>query len=58
MAGGRDSEQAQAVEVVADLVRERTRTFQRLRTLLREYDSAALSAYADLTPAARMPWNC
>ncbi|MEU1307274.1 MULTISPECIES: IS110 family transposase [Streptomyces] len=47
-----DSEQAQAVKVVArahqTLVWERTRTFQRLRTTLREYFPAALSAYADL----------
>ena len=47
-----DSEQAQAVKVVArahqSLVWERTRTFQRLRSTLREYFPAALSAYADL----------
>ena len=47
-----DSEQAQAVKVVArahqTLIWERTRTFQRLRTTLREYYAAALSAYADL----------
>jgi transposase len=47
-----DSEQAQAVKVVArahqTLIWERTRTFQRLRTTLREYFPAALSAYADL----------
>lgn len=48
-----DSEQAQAVKVVArahqTLIWERTRTFQRLRTTLREYFPAALNAYADLT---------
>ena len=47
-----DSEQAQAVKVVArahqTLIWERTRTFQRLRSTLREYFPAALSAYADL----------
>ncbi|MGW1564257.1 IS110 family transposase [Streptomyces sp. NPDC002144] len=47
-----DSDQAQAVKVVArahqTLIWERTRTFQRLRTTLREYFPAALSAYADL----------
>ncbi|MET8422305.1 IS110 family transposase [Streptomyces sp. NPDC005134] len=47
-----DSEQAQAVKVVArahqTLIWERTRTFQRLRTTLREYFPAALTAYADL----------
>ncbi|WP_225102281.1 IS110 family transposase [Streptomyces sp. CoH27] len=47
-----DSEQAQAVKVVArarqTLIRERTRTFQRLRNALREYFPAALDAYADL----------
>jgi transposase len=47
-----DSEQAQAVRVVArahqTLIWERTRTFQRLRTTLREYFPAALAAYADL----------
>ncbi|MFI5765635.1 IS110 family transposase [Streptomyces sp. NPDC051563] len=47
-----DSEQAQAVKVVArahqTLIWERTRTFQRLRTTLREYFPAALNAYADL----------
>lgn len=47
-----DSDQAQAVKVVArahqTLVWERTRTFQRLRSTLREYFPAALSAYADL----------
>jgi transposase len=51
MAG--DSEQAQAVKVVArahqTLIWERTRTYQRLRTALREYFPAALTAYADLT---------
>ncbi|WKX15993.1 IS110 family transposase [Streptomyces sp. NL15-2K] len=48
-----DSEQAQAVKVVArahqTLIWERTRTFQRLRSTLREYFPAALHAYADLT---------
>jgi transposase len=48
-----DSEQAQAVTVVArahqSLIWERTRTFQRLRSTLREYFPAALAAYADLT---------
>ncbi|MFD3937119.1 IS110 family transposase [Streptomyces sp. NPDC058611] len=48
-----DSEQAQAVKVVArahqSLIWERTRTFHRLRTTLREYFPAALNAYADLT---------
>ncbi|MCX5309933.1 IS110 family transposase [Streptomyces sp. NBC_00154] len=48
-----DSEQAQAVKVVArahqSLIWERTRTFQRLRCILREYFPAALAAYADLT---------
>ncbi|MCX4879037.1 IS110 family transposase [Streptomyces sp. NBC_00847] len=48
-----DSEQAQAVKVVArahqTLIWERTRTFQRLRSTLREYFPAALNAYADLT---------
>lgn len=48
-----DSEQAQAVKVVArahqTLIWERTRTFHRLRTTLREYFPAALNAYADLT---------
>ncbi|MEU2835474.1 IS110 family transposase [Streptomyces lavendulae] len=47
-----DSEQAQAVRVVArahqTLIWERTRTFQRLRSTLREYFPGALSAYADL----------
>ncbi len=47
-----DSEQAQAVEVVArahqTLIWERTRTFQRLRNTLREYFPAALDAYTDL----------
>ncbi|MGW9437054.1 IS110 family transposase [Streptomyces sp. NPDC055607] len=47
------SDQAQAVKVVArthqTLIRERTRTFQRLRTMLREYFPAALNACADLT---------
>ncbi|MFJ7909000.1 IS110 family transposase [Kitasatospora sp. NPDC096204] len=47
-----DSEQAQAVKVVArahqTLIWERTRTFQRLRSTLREYFPAALTAYADL----------
>ncbi|WP_413754684.1 IS110 family transposase [Streptomyces sp. R-74717] len=48
-----DSEAAQAVKVVArahqTLIWERTRSFQRLRSTLREYFPAALSAYADLT---------
>ncbi|MFJ8495920.1 IS110 family transposase [Streptomyces sp. NPDC094038] len=48
-----DSEQAQAVKVVArahqSLIWERTRTFQRLRSTLREYFPGALNAYADLT---------
>jgi transposase len=48
-----DSEAAQAVKVVArahqTLIWERTRTYQRLRTTLREYFPAALNAYADLT---------
>ncbi|MFF0450250.1 IS110 family transposase [Streptomyces sp. NPDC004609] len=48
-----DSDQAQAVKVVArahqTLIWERTRTYQRLRTALREYFPAALHAYADLT---------
>lgn len=48
-----DSDQAQAVKVVArahqTLIRERTRTFQRLRSTLREYFAAALDAYAELT---------
>ncbi|MFJ4866330.1 IS110 family transposase [Streptomyces sp. NPDC088748] len=48
-----DSEQAQAVKVVArahqTLIWERTRTFHRLRTTLRECFPAALNAYADLT---------
>ncbi|WP_328904380.1 IS110 family transposase [Streptomyces sp. NBC_00441] len=48
-----DSEAAQAVKVVArahqTLIWERTRTFHRLRTTLREYFPAALNAYADLT---------
>ncbi|GAB2965035.1 IS110 family transposase [Streptomyces pseudoechinosporeus] len=47
-----DSEQAQAVKVVArahqSLIWERTRTYQRLRSTLREYFPAALNAYADL----------
>ncbi|MEV8530281.1 IS110 family transposase [Streptomyces sp. NPDC052000] len=47
-----DSETAQAVKVVArahqSLIWERTRTFQRLRSTLREYFPAALAAYADL----------
>jgi transposase len=47
-----DSDQAQAVKVVArahqTLIWERTRTFQRLRSTLREYFPAALNAYADL----------
>jgi transposase len=48
-----DSDAAQAVKVVArahqTLIWERTRTFQRLRSTLREYFPAALTAYADLT---------
>ncbi|MEU2516743.1 IS110 family transposase [Streptomyces syringium] len=48
-----DSEAAQAVKIVArahqSLIWERTRTFQRLRTALREYFPAALNAYGDLT---------
>jgi transposase len=48
-----DSDQAQAVKVVArahqTLIWERTRTFQRLRSTLREYFPAALAAYADLS---------
>ncbi|MET7313796.1 IS110 family transposase [Streptomyces sp. NPDC005571] len=48
-----DSELAQAVKVVArahqTLIWERTRTFQRLRSTLREYFPAALAAFADLT---------
>ncbi|MEV6319547.1 IS110 family transposase [Streptomyces sp. NPDC051776] len=51
-----DSEQAQAIRVVArahqTLIWERTRTFQRLRTTLREYFPAAMNAYADLTLTA------
>ncbi|MFD8391382.1 IS110 family transposase [Streptomyces sp. NPDC059680] len=51
-----DSEQAQAVRVVArahqTLIWERTRTFQRLRSTLREYFPAALDAYAGLTLTA------
>ncbi|MFB6785048.1 IS110 family transposase [Streptomyces sp. NPDC056352] len=47
-----DSEAAQAVRVVArahqTLIWERTRTFQRLRSTLREYFPGALSAYAGL----------
>ncbi|WEB46046.1 IS110 family transposase [Streptomyces yunnanensis] len=47
-----DSDTAQAVKVVAQthqtLIWERTRTFQRLRSTLREYFPAALAAYADL----------
>ncbi|MFI1337856.1 IS110 family transposase [Streptomyces sp. NPDC020845] len=47
-----DSEHAQAVKVVArahqTLVWERTRTFQRLRSTLREYFPGALTAYAGL----------
>ncbi|WP_433464118.1 IS110 family transposase [Spirillospora sp. CA-128828] len=47
-----DSAQAQAVKVVArahqTLIWERTRTFQRLRSTLREYFPAALNAYASL----------
>ena len=47
-----DSELAQAVKVVArahqTLIWERTRAFQRLRSTLREYYPAALTAYADL----------
>ena len=48
-----DSEAAQAVKVVArahqTLIWERTRIFQRLRSTLREYFPAALTAFADLT---------
>jgi transposase len=48
-----DSEQAQAVKVVArahqTLIWERTRATVRLRTALREYFPAALTAYAELT---------
>lgn len=48
-----DSETAQAVKVVArahqTLIWERTRTFQRMRSALREYYPAALDAYSDLT---------
>ncbi|WP_446220652.1 IS110 family transposase [Micromonospora sp. IBHARD004] len=47
-----DSDQAQAVKVVArahqTLIWERTRTFQRLRSTLREYFPGALGAYAEL----------
>ncbi|WP_370268639.1 IS110 family transposase [Streptomyces sp. V4I8] len=47
-----DSDQAQAVRVVArahqTLIWERTRTFQRLRSTLREYFPGALTAYAGL----------
>jgi transposase len=47
-----DSDQAQAVQVVArahqTLIWERTRTFQRLRSTLREYFPGALTAYASL----------
>ncbi|GAA0658726.1 IS110 family transposase [Kitasatospora atroaurantiaca] len=47
-----DSDQAQAVKVVTrahqTLIWERTRTFQRLRSTLREYFPAALAAYASL----------
>ncbi|UNZ22283.1 IS110 family transposase [Streptomyces sp. 891-h] len=47
-----DSDQAQAVKVVArahqTLIWERTRTFQRLRSTLREYFPGALTAYAVL----------
>lgn len=47
-----DSDQAQAVRIVArthqTLIWERTRTFQRLRSALREYFPGALSAYASL----------
>ncbi len=48
-----DSDQAQAVKVVArahqSLIWERTRTFQRLRSTLREYLPGALTAYAEPT---------
>jgi transposase len=48
-----DSDQAQAVKVVArahqTLIWERTRAMQRLRTALREYFPAALTAYTELT---------
>ncbi|MER7767048.1 IS110 family transposase [Kitasatospora sp. NPDC096140] len=47
-----DSDRAQAVKVVTrahqTLVWERTRTFQRLRSTLREYFPGALTAYASL----------
>jgi transposase len=47
-----DSDQAQAIRVVArahqTLIWERTRTFQRLRSTLREYFPGALTAYAEL----------
>ncbi|MFE6692158.1 IS110 family transposase [Streptomyces sp. NPDC057743] len=47
-----DSDQAQAVRVVArvhqTLIWDRTRTFQRLRSTLRECFPGALTAYADL----------
>ncbi|MGW3108807.1 IS110 family transposase [Streptomyces sp. NPDC001100] len=47
-----DSDQAQAVRVIArahqTLIWERTRTFQRLRSTLREYFPGALTAYAAL----------
>ncbi|MEN3585856.1 IS110 family transposase [Streptomyces sp. ZYX-F-203] len=47
-----DSDRAQAVKVVArahqTLIWERTRTFQRLRSTLREYFPGALDAYASL----------
>ncbi|GAB7185753.1 IS110 family transposase [Kitasatospora sp. Ki12] len=47
-----DSDQAQAVKVVTrahqTLIWERTRTFQRLRSTLREYFPGALTAYASL----------
>jgi transposase len=52
-----DSDQAQAVKVVArahqTLIWERTRTFQRLRSTLREYFPVALTAYAELTLTSR-----
>ncbi|KJY40404.1 transposase [Streptomyces sp. NRRL S-444] len=47
-----DSDKAQAIRVVArahqTLIWERTRTFQRLRSTLREYFPGALTAYAGL----------
>lgn len=47
-----DSDKAQAVRIVArthqTLIRERTRTFQRLRSTLREHFPGASAAYASL----------